>query len=171
MKTLQFPLIYDVDNLIWREKSVKTQRFCCILILTNFVFKTKSVKTQRFDRILMLTIQFHGKNPWKRNNTVVLCCWQFWFHEKKLRSIFAVNLNCFDCWKMSYSKAFPDWIFLVARYFDWNWKFLTLFDKLGLVMLSLEINSKKQNQHAEKSRNLEKSESGNILDIRDLKSK
>ena len=36
-------------------------------------------------------------------------------------------------------------------------------------MLSLEVNSKKQNQHAEKSRNLEKSKSGNILDIRDHK--
>ena len=36
-------------------------------------------------------------------------------------------------------------------------------------MLSLEVNSKKQNQHAEKSRNLEKSESENILDIRDHK--
>ena len=33
--------------------------------------------------------------------------------------------------------------------------FWLFFDKLGLVMLSLEINSKKQNQHAEKSRNLE----------------
>ena len=66
-------------------------------------------------------------------------------------------------------KRFQIGFFLVAWYFDWNWKFLTLFDKLGLVMLSLEVNSKKQNQHAEKSRNLEKSESENILDIRDLK--
>ena len=146
MKTQRFSSIFDVDNFDFtikiRENTTIPTYFRCwqfnltrkirenttVLLyfdIDNFVFKTKSVKTQRFDRILMLTIQFHGKNPWKRNNTVVLCCWQFWFHEKKLRSIFAVNLNCFDCWKMSYSKAFPDWIFSCRMVF---WLKLKVFD-------------------------------------------